>query len=61
MELEAAMMGNFGKSSAKSAMPVEDPKVLVADFAACGIVPAEKHAELQTRVDAASKIIFAAR
>ena len=61
MELEAAMMGNFGKSSAKSAMPVEDPKVLVADFAACGIVPAEKLAELQARVDAASKIIFAAR
>ena len=39
-------------------MPVEDPKVLVADFAACGIVPAEKLAGLQARVDAASKIIF---
>ena len=58
MELEAAMMGNFGKSSAKSSASEEDPKVLVADFAACGIVPAEKLAGLQARVDAASKIIF---
>ena len=61
MELEVAMMGNFGKSSAKSAMPVEDPKVLAADFAACGIVPAEKLAGLQARVDAASKIIFSGK
>lgn len=61
MELEAAMMGNFGKSSAKSAMPVEDPKVLAADFAACGIVPVEKLAGLQARVDAVAKVIFAGK
>lgn len=58
MELEAAMMGNFGKSSAKSSAPVEDPKVLIADFAACGIVPSEELAKLQARVDAALKVIF---
>ena len=58
MELEAAMMGNFGKASGKSAAPVEDPKALLADFAACGIVPAEVLAGLQARVDAALKVIF---
>ena len=61
MELEAAMMGNFGKSSAKSSAAVEDPKVLIADFAACGIVPAEQLAQLQGRVDAAAEIIFAGK
>ena len=58
MELEAAMMGNFGKSSGKSSQPAEDPKALLADFAACGIVPAEALAGLQARIDAALKVIF---
>ena len=58
MELETAMMGNFGKSSGKSSKPAEDPQALLADFAACGIVPSEELAKLQARVDAALKVIF---
>lgn len=57
LELQNAMMGNFGKSS-PAAAPVEDPKALLADFAGCGIVPAEQLKLLQARVDAAVKIIF---
>ncbi|MBE6391808.1 MAG: DUF349 domain-containing protein [Lentisphaerae bacterium] len=57
MELQNAMMGNFGKSAPASA-PVEDPGTLLADFAGCGIVPIEKLTALQARVDAAAKVIF---
>ena len=58
MELQAAMMGNFGKAEKNSAKIEADPKTLIADFAGCGVVPLEALNELQSRIDAASKVIF---
>ena len=58
LELQAAMMGNFGKSEKNSAKIEADPKTLIADFAGCGVIPLESLNALQARVDAASKVIF---
>ncbi len=56
-ELQFAMMGNFGKSADRSAEKSSDPKRLLADFAGCGLIPAESLVELQQRIDAAAAII----
>ena len=57
-ELQAAMMGNFGKGDTKRKEKEQDPKVLLADFAGCGLVAADQLSALQARVDAAVKVIF---
>lgn len=57
-ELQAAMLGNFGKSSPAANSPAKrDPRQLCAAFAACGVIPADELSELQQRFNAAKKIV----
>ena len=57
-ELEAAMLGNFGKSPDVNSSVKRDPRQLCAAFAAAGVIPAGELAELQQRFNAAKKIVF---
>ena len=56
-ELQNAMLGDFGKNSAKD-KKVTDPQKLCADFAAAGIVPVTELEEFQRRFATAKSMIF---
>jgi hypothetical protein len=56
-ELQSAMLGDFGKSSSSAPSLCADPQELCAQFAACGIVPAEELSGLQKRFAEAKAIL----
>ena len=57
MELQNAMLGDFGKGAAAE-KKAADPQKLCAEFAAAGIVPAAELEEFQRRFAAAKAMIF---
>lgn len=57
MELQNAMLGDFGKGAAAE-KKAADPQKLCAEFAAAGIVPAAELEEFQRRFTAAKAMIF---
>jgi hypothetical protein len=50
-------LGDFGKSSSSAPSLCADPQELCAQFAACGIVPAEELSGLQKRFAEAKAIL----
>ena len=58
-ELQAAIMGNFGKDNDRKSSRAVDPRQLLTDFASAGLVMPDALAEFQRRVEAAKAVIFA--
>ena len=57
-ELQAAMLGNFGKSEDNSRSRSADPRQLCSAFAASGIVPPDELEEFQKRFNAAKSVVL---